>query len=514
METISKNMQASKNSYDVIVIGAGISGLISGALLAKEGKQVLVVEQETNPGGFAREFDYGSYAINPAIHSIMGCNPAGPFDQGVINAVLSHLGTLDQCEFISLNPFYRVHFPNFQMDVPTGREAYLDAHLKHFPEEADALHDLVDLCAIIFREFLQFPSVLRLQDWMLMPFRYPKMFRYANATVGRVVNKFISNSQLRSIYSILYPYLALPPSRLSFLLWATMMASFIEEGAFYCVGGFQKFVHALVEGLSSHGGELVVNSRVKKIRTIHTKAQGVLLENGQEISAPMIVSSIKPGNVFNELIETDQIPDRYIAKLGKLETSCSCLGIYLATKLDIYSLGIPKVTLVSPWNLESAYAAAGKGLVEAMAVHVPSVVDNTLAPPGENVVVLQALIQNHAIDLTTKSREKFADSLIHHAEKVLPGLRDNITYIAGSLEEGHGKFPLHKLENIYGWANSTKQAGPLRLAYKTPLSGLYLTGHWTQPGSGIWTVVLSGISAAKYVLGKDLSDSIWPLNFP
>ena len=56
-------------------------------------------------------------------------------------------------------------------------------------------------------------------------------------------------------------------------------------------------------------------------------------------------------------------------------------------------------------------------------------------------------------------------------------------------------------------------SGPRRLPYKTPVSGLYLTGHWTQPGSGIWTVVLSGINAARYVLGKDMSKAIWPLDF-
>ncbi len=507
------NNQASRNTYDVIVVGAGISGLTSGALLAKEGKQVLVVEQEKRPGGFAREFQYGPYAINPAIHAIMGCNSSGPFDQGVIYAVLNHLGVQNQCEFISLNPFFRVQFPDFQMDVPTGREAYLDAHLEHFPDEGDALHDLVDLCSMIFREFLQFPSVLRPQDWVLMPFRYPKMFRHANVTVGRVVNEYISNPQLKSIYSILYPYLALPPSRLSFTLWATMMAGFIEEGAFYCVGGFQKFANALAEGLSIHGGELVLEARVRKIRTINGKTQGILLENGQEISAPMIVSSIDPRLVFRELIEVDQIPNRFLTKLRHLETSCSVLGLYLVTNLDINSLGIPKVTLVSPWNLESAFAAAGKGLVEGMAVHIPSAVDDTLAPPGENVVVLQALIQNQALDLSPMSREKFAESLIHHAEKVLPDLRNNITFIAGSSEEGQPEFPLHKLETIYGWANSANQTGPRRLAYKTPISGLYLAGHWTQPGSGIWTVVLSGINAARFVMEKDLSASIWPLNF-
>ena len=105
--------QTSGSDYDAIVVGAGLAGLAAGALLAKAGKQVLVVEQEEHPGGFIREFRYGPYKINPAIHSIFGCNSGGQLGQGIIDAVLEHLGVQDQCQFInliSISRFYR-HFP-------------------------------------------------------------------------------------------------------------------------------------------------------------------------------------------------------------------------------------------------------------------------------------------------------------------------------------------------------------------------------------------------------------------
>lgn len=505
--------QALRNAYDVIVVGGGIGGLTSGALLAKEGKRVLVVEQEEHPGGFAREFQYGPYKINPALHAIMGCNSTGSFGQGVIDAVLNHLEVQDRCEFISIDPFYRVQFPNFQMDVPTGREAYLDAHLHYFPDEEDGLRDLVNLCSKIFQEFMSFPSVLRLQDWALMPFRYPNLFRNANATLGAVMDRYLSDPQLKSVHAILYPYLAMPPSRLSFLLWASMMASFIEQGAFYCQGGFQNLVDALAEGVTKHGGELILKTRVSKFLAAAGRVQGVVLENGQEIAAPLVISNIDPRTTFQDLLEADQVPSRYLRKLRGLKKSGSVLGLYLATDLDIHALGIPKVTLISSWDIENAYASAMQGRVEGMAVHVPTVTDTTLAPSGEHIVVLQAFVPNEAADLSQTGSTKFAESLLNHAEKVIPDLREHITFVAGSAGEGQQEFPLQKLETIYGWANSTNQAGPRRLTYKTPISGLYLTGHWTQPGSGIWTVVLSGINVARYVLGKNMSAAIWPLNF-
>ena len=98
-----------------------MGGRTAGALLAKEGKQVLVVEQEEHPGGFISEFRYGPYKINLAIHLIMECNQAGSLGQGVIDAVLDHLNVNDRCQFIAVDPFYRVQFPDFQLEVPLGR---------------------------------------------------------------------------------------------------------------------------------------------------------------------------------------------------------------------------------------------------------------------------------------------------------------------------------------------------------------------------------------------------------
>jgi prolycopene isomerase len=53
-------------------------------------------------------------------------------------------------------------------------------------------------------------------------------------------------------------------------------------------------------------------------------------------------------------------------------------------------------------------------------------------------------------------------------------------------------------------------AGPRRLPNGTPVEGLFLAGHKTQPGHGIWTDVLSGINVARLVLGTDAAESIWP----
>jgi prolycopene isomerase len=506
------NHEASKSAYDVVVVGGGIGGLIAGAFLAQAGKQVLVVEQQERAGGFAREFQHGPYKINPALHVIMGCGPAGPSGHGLIDLALRQLGVREQCGFLAVDPFYRAQFPDLQIDVPAGRDAYLEVHQRAFPDEAKGLEDLVNLCSQIYQEYVRLPIVPRLRDWALMPARFPIHFRYANATLASAMERFLSSPRSMAAQAVLWSYLALPPSRVSFLQWATMINSYTEEGAFYCRGGFQDLVDALADGLVRHGGELVLGTRVAKILAANYRVRGVSLEGGREITAPIVISNIDARRTFYDLIGSGQLPSRYLRRLSRIEPSLSVLGLHLATDLNVHAFGVPKVTMIAPWDLESSYTDALLGTVSGVGMHIPTVCDESLAPPGEHLVVLQALAPSRADALSPAASARFADQLLRLAESVLPGLRDRLTFVEGA-SESELRYPLHRVGPMYGWAAMPQQVGPRRLPNRTPVEGLFLAGHWTQPGHGIWTVVLSGINVARLVLGEDGAESLWPFAF-
>jgi prolycopene isomerase len=188
----------------------------------------------------------------------------------------------------------------------------------------------------------------------------------------------------------------------------------------------------------------------------------------------------------------------------------SVLGLHLATDLDVHSLGVPKVTVISPWDLEGVYTDALSGQVSGLGMHIPTVCDESLAPPGEHLVILQAFVASDADDLSPGASARFAEGLLDLAERVLPGLRDHVTFVEGLSEESEQPYPLHRIGPIYGWAATPQQAGPFRLPNRTPVEGLFLAGHWTQPGHGIWTVVLSGMNVARLVLGEDAQQCLWP----
>lgn len=144
--------RARESTHDVVVIGGGIGGLTAGALLAHAGKKVLVVEARAQPGGYAGSLRAGEYTFDRADHLIMGCEEAGPFGQGTVDAVLRHLGVRDRCRFVRMDdPVYVGRFPDLTVSVPHGLEAFVESHLRHFPGEAAGLRRLARLSSDILR---------------------------------------------------------------------------------------------------------------------------------------------------------------------------------------------------------------------------------------------------------------------------------------------------------------------------------------------------------------------------
>jgi all-trans-retinol 13,14-reductase len=94
-------------------------------------------------------------------------------------------------------------------------------------------------------------------------------YKHELKILQQVLDKYIQDNRAKAVLSTLWPYLGLPPSRLSFLYWSSMLMSFLEEGVFYCQGTFQNLANALVEALTKKNngrrrGEILLQSRVRR----------------------------------------------------------------------------------------------------------------------------------------------------------------------------------------------------------------------------------------------------------
>jgi prolycopene isomerase len=327
--------------------------------------------------------------------------------------------------------------------------------------------------------------------------------RYRQATLAEVVDEHLSDARLKTVFGAMWPYLGLPPSRVSFLYWSAAMMSYVEEGAYACQGSFQVLANSLVAALEANGGELLLRTRVQRIICEDGRVGGVILENGQRIAARVVVSNADALQTFTQLVGVEHLPADFVTTLRRRRPSLSGVAVYLATDLDLRAIGLPHETFCfASWDAGETQRRIMTGQPDGIVISVPSLLDPSVAPPGEHIVSITALTPYDAASSWRTDKPRFVEQVLAAAEAVIPDLRRHLTFVEGATPRTMERYTLNQGGALYGWEPSPDQIGSQRPSHRTPLSGLYLAGHWTQPGGGIYGVVASGLRTAQTLLGE------------
>ena len=493
--------EAARDAYDAIVVGSGLGGLAAAAVLARRGARVLVVERHDRPGGYAHAFRRRDYRFDSAVHLVSGCEPVPLEGGGLVHRLLASLGVRDKCEFVRVEPVYRVEWPGVALDAPFGLERFTEAATERFPSEAKGIRGFLEDCLTIRGEASRAEEDAG-RGPMVRPGHFPLLLRYRRATLGRVLEDRVKDAEARAALAALWPYLGLPPSKLSFLYFATMLISYVADGAFYCRGTFQSLAEALVRSLERDGGEIVVRALVRRILVEDGRAAGVLLENGQRVSAPVVVSNADARQTVDELVGTEHFPARYARRLARARASISAFVVYAATSLDLARAKLAHETFCYPGpDHEASHASGAAGLPSWFSITAPSLVDPKNAPAGQQLLVLTTLLDAGSAARWSDVKAERMQALLALAERRLPGLADSLCFAEAATPRTMERYTRNTAGAAYGFDVTPAQVGPGRLDNRTPLPGLYLAGHWTRPGGGVEGVLRSGVRTAGMVLG-------------
>ncbi len=480
--------------YDVVVVGSGLGGLSTAAVLATLGKKVLVAERLDGPGGYAQAFRRGPYVFDAAVHWTQQARPGLMLD-----TLLGLLGVRDRCPMIEIDEFYDARFPDFAIRIPSSMDEYVDAHVRDFPHEAEGFRRYMDVCAEVTRQSQAIAGPVAIRDLDEVTERFPLLFRYRTATVGEVLDEYLTDDRLKMLCTASWPYLGLPPSSVSFFNWSQFLMFILDGGVWFPRGGFQTLVESLVAALEDNGGELVVSNGASGILVEDGEVSGVRLTGGQEVSAPVVVSNADARHTFEELVGTEHLPERFLRALHRARPSLSAFVLYAATSLDVSQSGLGYETfLYRNWDHERTYREILAGKPGGMWLTLPTTLDPSLAPPGEHLLVFSSLA---AYDIDWESeKDRFTEELLDELDQLLPGVRDTLVYVETATPYTFERYSLNHRGAIYGWDQSPANAGTKRLERVTPIRGLYLAGHWTQPGASSFRVIYSGLLTAQAVL--------------
>ncbi len=468
-----------------------------------------MVERHDRVGGYAHAFRRGSYQFDSAIHMVGGCRPSSFAGGGTIGQLLQATGRADALDFVSLDPLYVAQFGEKRFVIPAGIEAFVQAHVDAFPAEEKGLRQLLQDCLDIREEIHRAErGEASFGGEAADPF--PTLRRWRRASLGRVLADRLGSAEARAVFATLWPYLGLPPERLSFLYWSTMLLSYVADGASYCRGTFQRLAEELALAVTETGGEVLLRSSVRRIRVESGRVAGVILENGQRIDAPLVVSGVDARQTVEELVGGERFADRYRARLARLEPSISAFLVYGASDLDLPELGLAHETFLYPDTDHAAsYASSVAGRPDWLSLTVPTQADPALAPPGEHLFVITTLVSYAPGRDWRADKDAMTEHLLGLIERRWPGFREVVRFTEAATPRTLERYTRNTDGALYGFALSPGQVGPARPDPRTPVPGLYLAGHWSQPGGGVTGAARSGIEAACRALGLADPDALW-----
>jgi phytoene desaturase len=483
---VVKDARRFDEEYDVVVIGAGIGGLTCAAYLAKKGRKVKVFEQHFVPGGCCTSFSRKGFKFDAGVLHLTGGKESGAFQK-----VMSALGMEQELEF--KEQFQRFVFPDFTYDSTRNVADYPEKLKEMFPGEADGITKLFDTINSIYEDIKRLPALSLL------------LRKYREKSYQDLIDEYVKNTKVKALVNANW-HLWNPAWKNSAIDFASLMVSETIRGYFYPLGGIQAVPDALVRVLKRYGGEIEYRTFVDKIILENGKAIGIETRKGKRIKAKQVVSNIAARATFLDLVGEENLPADFVALLSKLEISLSSFYVYLGVDIDPREAGLdaPETIVYETYDNTKDWELLLQGeiAVPCFGIAVPTYMDPSLAPPGKHVVIVMTMAPYHLQGKSWREEKKrMTAKLIAKAERLIPGLSQHIVVHDSATPLTYERYTLNSLGAAMGWA-FTPQMFLRRLEQKTIVPNLYLAGHWTMPGGGVPAVAISGLKAARMIIGE------------
>jgi len=489
--------------YDVIVIGSGIGGLCSAALLSQMGKKVLVLEQHYTAGGFTHAYEREGYEWDVGVHYIgdMGRQGQG---RGLFDYISG-----GQLKWAEMDPVYdRIILGDEHFDFVAGKENFKDSLKLQFPNDAVAIDQYVDLVTATTK------YMAAVSQTKAMPKPLAKLMTLTSK------NKFPDYEKLIAVLCGQWGDHGCPPKESVFLMHA-LIAGHYFNGGFYPVGGASKIAETIIPQIQVSGGDVLTYADVQEILVSNDRAIGVKMVDGHCLYANSIISNAGVVNTFTKLLP-EAISDKfgYRDRVQSLATSMSHGGMYIGLRGTADELQLPKTNL---WiyldqHHDDNVAALRKdpsAPLPLVYVSFPSAKDPDFQRrhPGRStieIVIGPCDFEQYRqwADKTWGKRgddyealkADLSERMLAALYKQLPHLRGKIDYSEVSTPLSTSHFCRYKQGEAYGLAHTKARFKQDWLTPKTRVQGLYLTGQ-DLISCGVVGALMAGMVTAMSVVG-------------
>ena len=487
-------------SKSVIVIGAGIGGIVAATHLAQHGIQVTVIEKNSRAGGrcdrISREghhFDTGpTLLVMPLLYE----------------AEFAALGTSmrERLDLQRVDPTYHLVFDD-------GSQLALTSDMKSLQEQLESFetgsfqgflrymdeghrHYHLGIQKLVNRDFRKASDFFTFDNLPLLSQIKPLVNHYRN------MSAYFDDPRLKSAFTFQDVYMGLSPFEAP-ATFSLMPYSELAHGVYYPRGGMYSIVEALTDVAREAGVEFIFDSAVKQIDVNSTRVRGVILEDGQRIEADAVLANADLPYVYKDLLPDDELAE----PLSRKRFSCSVISFFWGVDKTYETLAPHTLFLAHDYreNFDEIIRDLSLPANPSLYIHAPARLDPAMAPSGQDTLIAIVPV-GHMSENGNQDWAELRDKARGQVFRRLAGA--GITDL-----ESHIKFettftPLswRKRYNLmkgstHGLCHNLTQLGYFRphnrhLRYHN----LYFAGASTHPGTGMPTAMVSGRLSAQRIL--------------
>lgn len=529
---------------DVAIIGAGLSGLVCGTYLAKQGRKVALIEKNGRVGGCAVNFQRKGFNFDFAVHFVNGGGEGGP-----IHSILKEIGDPKDFEFIPLDEF--VHWKDLQNDVdmriPMDIDEYIRRLSARFPEDAEGIREFFRKYGKVVVWMLELNTketgIAKLTHLMGNLGTALLFFQVLGKSVDEIVSPYVKTPAAKSALCYIVNSLATFPKDFSALVYLLMQFTMRFSGAHYPKGGIGEFSKKIGTYFVEAGGNLLLDSKVVRMECNGRDAVSFdVLQSGQggyesllKVKAKQFVVASDLKSFVTKICPQVTIADEYRQKIMRKEPANGSIVLFIGLDIDVRERGIEEHELwiygrngATKEGVDLAVERRDYSRLPMEIITVYSNIDPSCAPKGKSVITITYPSSCHSWDALDGGilngdagagmdgscggcngqgseyfveKERVKAQLIAIVSRALdmPDIGEHIEVAELATPLTFVKATENQCGSHLGWKITAKNVMANRITNQTPFSNVLATGQWTFPGGGVTSVMLNGLGVAKMV---------------
>jgi all-trans-retinol 13,14-reductase len=505
------------SAYDAIVIGSGMGGLTTAALLSDLGWKVCVLEQHYTAGGYTHSYERNGYEWDVGVHYI------GDVGAPTRTRRLFDYLSDGELKWAPMDDEYdRFYIGDKVFCAMAGKQAFRDNLLRQFPHEQPAIDRYLALLGEVGSALSSHSMARVLKPWQ-RSLAAPLIKWRRNETLYRstweVLSELTDNADLIAVLCGQWGDMGATPKRSAFL-YHGMIARHYMYGGFYPVGGSWQIAKTVIPRIQRAGGEVFTYANVQSIVIEEGKVRGVVMADGHRIDCDCVVSSAGISNTFERLMTPDVAAAAgYARKMVGVQPSFAHLGVYIGLRQTAQELDLPRTNYwIYPHNDYDAaveqFLADPKAPFPVVYLSFPSAKDPDYLNrhPGTATIEVVAPApyawferwQDSTWGKRGDDYEAFKDALgerlMRYVYDKLPQLQGKVDYYEVSTPLSTNWFAGYGRGELYGLDHTVDRLQQEWLGPRTRIEGLWLTGQDTLT-CGVTGAMMSGMMTTMAMVG-------------